>query len=327
MQCFKEICLRKKVYETALHQFKLSLVECLNQKLSMQYFKTSTTRFYAATCFSLLLILSSCSKNDNAVQDPFDPAVSKKILNESYGTDPLQKADVYLPANRSANTKTMVLIHGGFWTSGDKADMDSLLAPIQTADPTLAVINMNYRLADGAGSNKHPAQMHDVRQLLNYIDAHAAAWHLGNRYALTGVSSGAHIAMLYAYAFDTAKRVKVVASVLGPTNFADPYYTGNSLFQQLAVNLIGKTWEQDSALHKSVSPVYVVNATSPPTFMAYGDADPLIPVSNPEALKARLIALNIPYQYTLYPGESHDLSRAALLDIIAKMDAFFKAHL
>jgi acetyl esterase/lipase len=218
------------------------------------------------------------------------------------------------------------LIHGGFWTSGDKTDMDSLLEPIHIADPTLAIVNMNYRLADGAGANQHPAQMNDVKQLFNYIDAHAAEWHIGTTYALTGVSSGAHIALLYSYGFDAEKRVKLVASVLGPTNFADPYYTGNSLFQTLAVSLLGKTWQQDSTLHKSVSPLYVVNATSPPTFMAYGGADPLVPVSNPEALKAKLISLGVPYEYTLYPGESHDLSKTAILDIIVKMSAFFKTH-
>lgn len=293
----------------------------------MGYLKIHTRRSFVIFSCSLLLIITSCNKKDKGIQDPFNPAIAKQLKDEAYGTDPLQKADVYLPANRSSNTRTVVLIHGGFWTSGDKSDMDSLLSPIQTADASLAIVNINYRLANGTGANQHPAQMNDLKLLLDYIDGHAANWHIGSRYALTGVSSGAHIALLYAYAFDTEKRVKVVASVLGPTNFADPYYTGNALFQQLSANLLGKTWQEDSALYKSVSPVYAITVNAPPTFMAYGGSDQLVPVSNPDALKEKLLALGIPYQYFLYPPETHDLSRPAIADIIGKMTLFFKAHL
>lgn len=293
---------------------------------TMNYFKIHTRKSFIIFSCSLLLIVTSCSKKDG-IQDPFNPAIAKQLKNEAYGTDPLQKADVYLPANRSSNTKTMILIHGGFWTTGDKAEMDSLLSPIQTVDPSLAIVNINYRLANGTAANQHPAQMIDLKLVLDYVDAHAADWHIGNSYALTGVSSGAHIALLYAYAFDTAKRVKVVASVLGPTNFADPYYTGNALFQQISVSLLGKTWLEDSALYKSASPVYAITANAPPTFMAYGGSDQLVPVSNPDALKEKLLALGITYQYFLYPPETHDLSRPAIADIIGKMTFFFKAHL
>jgi acetyl esterase/lipase len=281
-------------------------------------------RFLSLSIYFLVIV--ACSKKESPVQDPFDPAISKVLKNEAYGTDALQMADIYLPANRGASTKTLVLIHGGFWVGGDKTDMDTLLAPITTADPTLAIVNLNYRLADGAISNQHPAQMNDIKLMLDYLDDHAATWHIGKQYALTGVSSGGHLAMLFAYAYDAGKRVKVVASVLGPTNFADTLYINSPLFQQLASSLLGKTWLQDSALHKSVSPVRVVKADAPPTFMAYGDADPIVPVSNPDSLDARLTALGIIHQYTLYTGESHDISTVAILDIITKMAAFFKAH-
>jgi acetyl esterase/lipase len=293
----------------------------------MHFFSLHSFRPFITASISLVLLISSCSKKEDGSPDPLNPAVATQILNESYGSDPLQKADVYLPANRSAATKTMILIHGGFWTSGDKTDMDTLLVPLKIADPTLAVININYRLANGTGSNQHPAQMNDVKSLLDYVDANADAWHIGKNYALVGVSSGAHIALLYAYGYDPAKRVKVVASVLGPTNFADPLYSSSPIFQQLATGLLGKTWLQDSALHKSVSPVYVVKANAPPTFMAYGGSDPLVPVSNPDALKAKLISLNIPYQYFLYYPEGHELTTPAIIDVIGKMLYFFKTHL
>lgn len=261
------------------------------------------------------------------VSDPFDPGKEKIITNESYGSNSIQKADIYLPANRGSSTKTMILIHGGFWTSGDKSELDTLIAPIKKADPTLTVVNMNYRLADGKPENFYPSQVNDIKLLLNYLQTKAILWHTGTDYALTGISSGGHLAMMYAYAFDPEKKIKAVASVLGPTNLADPYYTTNALFQDITAKIFGKTWQQDSVVYINASPVRKVNSSSPPTFLAYGGSDILIPVSNPTALNNKLQELNIDHQYLLYPAESHNLSGDAIRDIITKIAAFFKTHL
>ena len=284
-------------------------------------------RFFNVTVICLSLFVASCSKKDSSPADPFDPSKAIVLKNEAYGTNALQKADVYLPANRSNATKTMVLIHGGFWTAGDKSEMDTLIRPLQIEDPSLAVININYRLADGSSANRFPVQMEDFSKLLDYVDNNASKWHIGKHYALTGVSAGGHLALMYAYKYDPAKRVKVVASVLGPTNLADPYYTSNPLFQQIVAPFIGKPWIEDSTAHKNASPVLAVNAAAPATFMAYGGSDQLVPLSNPDLLKAKLIALAVPYQYYLYPAESHDLSTLAILIIINKLHVFFNQYL
>ena len=64
-------------------------------------------------------ILTSCDKNDTP---PLNLNAETKI-NVSYGADTQQKMDIYLPANRNASeTKVMVMIHGGGWVEGDKAD-------------------------------------------------------------------------------------------------------------------------------------------------------------------------------------------------------------
>jgi acetyl esterase/lipase len=283
--------------------------------------------YRAGIYLSLVVIIAGCSKNDSQVTNSYDPAQAKVLSNESYGSDPLHKADIYLPANRSNANKTVVLIHGGFWTTGDKSELDTLIGPIKNADPTLTIVNMNYRLSDGSSTNYFPAQMNDVKLLLDYLQSKASLWHTGTDFALTGISSGGHIALMYAYAFDTDKKVKAVASVLGPTNLADPYYTSNTLFQDISVNVFGKTWQQDSSLYINASPVRRINAGSPPTFLAYGGSDILIPVSNPDSLNKKLEALKIDHQYFLYPAENHNLSRTAVLDIIAKLAVFFKGHL
>lgn len=296
----------------------------------MKIFKLNTVLLLRSNLILILLtatLFSVSCKHDSGVEDPFTPSAAKQLKNVAYGTDALQTADVYLPANRNSSTRTMVLIHGGFWTTGDKTDVDTLLSAIQAADPTLSIVNINYRLANGNTANFHPAQVNDVSLLLDYIQAHSAEWHIGNNIALTGISSGGQIALLYAYAYDAKKQVKVVASVLGPTNFADPYYTGNATFQQIALNLFGKTWQQDSALYKSASPLYRLTSTAPPTFLAYGGSDVLVPFSNSDSLHEKLEQLNVEHEFWLYPSETHDLTKPTILDIIKNMAVFFSKFL
>lgn len=274
----------------------------------------------------LLLLAIGCSKAPDAIVDPFDPTKKLAIKNEVYGSLPLQKADIYLPANRTAATKTLIIVHGGFWTSGDKMDLDTLITPIQLADPSLAIVNMNYRLADGTAANRLPAQMDDIQKMLDLLDSKAELWHIGKHYHLTGISSGGHLAMLYAYRFDAAKRIKTLGSVIGPTNLADDFYKNQPIFQNIAATLMGKTWFEDSALHKLNSPLQQLKAGAPPTFMAYGGLDPIVPVSNPQALFQKLQLLGITVSYTLYPNESHELSGPSILNVIQKLVAFIKTN-
>ena len=73
--------------------------------------------------FSLLSILIitgvSCSKNADI---PESELKARILTNISYGADPLQKIDVYLPAKRSYSTPVIFLLHGGGFYGGDKSD-------------------------------------------------------------------------------------------------------------------------------------------------------------------------------------------------------------
>ena len=61
------------------------------------------------------------TSDDTTSDEPLDAIV---LTNVSYGNNPEQVYDLYLPEGREASrTKVVVLIHGGGWTSGDKVDM------------------------------------------------------------------------------------------------------------------------------------------------------------------------------------------------------------
>ena len=71
------------------------------------------------TLLSLLLLFLNlgCSSSDDTTTD----LSAKEMFNVSYGSDPEQTMDVYLPAGRSEETTpVIILLHGGFWVAGSK---------------------------------------------------------------------------------------------------------------------------------------------------------------------------------------------------------------
>ena len=103
--------------------------------------------FFASIAFTLLL--NSCSKSGDTGTGGTGSVPEKSMTNVSYGTDPLQKMDIYLPANRTtATTKVLIYIHGGGWATGDKADLTAAdIDTLKKRVPDYAIFNLNYRLA------------------------------------------------------------------------------------------------------------------------------------------------------------------------------------
>jgi acetyl esterase/lipase len=93
--------------------------------------------------FICLFVVFACTKNDDGAStniDLLDPALYYKELNVPYGTDNNQTYDIYLPANRTKNTKTMILVHGGGWSAGDKSVMNDFKNFVREQHPNLGVV-------------------------------------------------------------------------------------------------------------------------------------------------------------------------------------------
>ena len=112
----------------------------------------------------ILLIVGSqisCSKEKNP--EDTKSIASATYTNVSYGANALQVMDVYLPENRNVKaTKTIVVIHGGGWTGGDKTEMTNVIDSLQKRMKHYAFINLNYRLAVNSAINVFPSQENDV---------------------------------------------------------------------------------------------------------------------------------------------------------------------
>jgi len=246
-------------------------------------------------------------------------------LNISYGNDSNQVFDLYLPANRNLNTKTIILIHGGGWTSGDKADMNGFKDYIKTQMPTYAIVNMNYRLAD-QDNQAYPMQINDITGVVNYLGNNQNNYTVSNAIGFVGVSAGAHLSLLWSYAFDPEKQTEMVCSVVGPTNFTDPAYLNNTdpALQEI-INTFGI--DASTSFLEEVSPYHRATSTSPPTILFYGGQDPLIPTTQGTAMRDKLEELNITHEFTLYPNEGHGWVGLNLFDTSLKLKDFIEAQM
>ena len=274
---------------------------------------------------SILISCSSDSSNTNETEI-LNPLEAYEALNISYGNDSDQVFDLYLPANRTTATKTIILIHGGGWTSGDKTDMNPYKTFLKDQMPNYAVVNINYRLAD-ENNQAYPMQINDITSVVNFLKDNKINYTISDDIGFVGLSAGAHLSLLWSYAFDTDNQTKMVCSVVGPTNFTDPAYLDNlnNVFFEEIINTFGVN--PTTEFLEEVSPYHRVTASAPPTILFYGGLDPLIPITQGEALHDKLDELNVINEFTLYPNELHGWTGLNLLDTTIKLQLFIETYL
>jgi len=271
---------------------------------------------------SLLFLVIACKKENND-----DANAERSYIDVSYGTNSLQNMDVYLPANRdTTNTKLMILIHGGAWIEGDKADFTASMNDIKKLLPGYAFANINYRLYSN-GQNKFPAQEEDVKAAVSFLLSKRAEYKYSNKIVLLGASAGAHLALLQGYKYADMIAPKAIVSYFGPTDLAYLYnHPANALVPTMLYNIIGYTPTQNAAIYTASSPINFVTAKSAPTILLQGDADVLVPVDQVYLLKNKLNTAGVINQVVVYPGEQHGFTATAMDDSIDKIISFLKAN-
>lgn len=269
-----------------------------------------------------LLTVISCKETDSEVR--LEASAKSDV---AYGADALQRMDYYLPAQRStADTKVMVLIHGGAWSSGDKSEFKAYLDTMKKRFPDYALFNINYRLASTAG-NGFPVQENDVKAALDFIDKRRSLYSISDKFVLLGASAGGHLALLQAYKYSTPLRVKAVINFFGPSDMAAMYSNPPSSVNPLLIAaLVGGTPQSNAAAYFQSSPINFVLAESPPTLTLQGGRDNLVSPSQQVALHARLQSKGVANEYVLYPDENHGWLGANLSKSFDRIGVFLNTH-
>lgn len=235
----------------------------------------------------------------------------------SYGSSDDQTLDLYLPSGKTGNVGLVLFIHGGAWVTGTKETYLTEALRYQAMGYVTASINYRY-----LGNGVLPSdELDDITSSLRAIRTACAQKGINvSKTVMVGSSSGAHLALLYAYTRLSEAPVTPVAVVSSsaPTDFTDPAFLQSGAGELLAGS-IGISTETLAVLMQSgiaqafvptlttLSPAKQVKSTSVPTLMAHGKNDNIVPYSNAERLDAALTEKGVKHDFVTFPNSGHAL--------------------
>ena len=184
------------------------------------------------------------------------------IQNVLYGMHARQKMDIYLPP-QPRNAPIMMMVHGGGWTTGDKA-LDSVVGHKARyfLGKGYIYVSVNYRFAPEVTPLE---QRQDIARAMLYVQKNAASWG-GDPYriVLFGHSAGGHLVTLL-----TADHGKADVEDLEP-------WRGTVVLDSAAMDVEGmmaggrlqgyyyQAFGEDRNLWRESSPLHLLTKTSIP---------------------------------------------------------------
>ncbi len=209
--------------------------------------------------------------------------------------------DLYLP-ERAGPLPVVLLVHGGSWQKGRRADM----APIarRLAQAGYAAFTVSYRLAPGW---RFPAPLQDLQQALRWLAENAETYELDpQRLAAWGFSAGAHLAAMLGTVDETdmlylAGRPPLRAVVAGGTPADLRRYPRSPA----VTALLGASLAEAPARYAQASPVVHASAGDPAFFLYHGRRDTLVEPAQAQALNDALQAAGVPVTLYWLPRSGH----------------------
>ena len=226
-------------------------------------------------------------------------------------------ADIYLPDRQTHSSPwpTVFMMHGGGFVRGSRSDGRNW--DRWFAKRGYAVFDVDYRLAPPISWNLAAP---DVACAIAWVQGHAEELHvIPNRSLIVGQSAGATLALQVAYGVGDGT---VASSCGGSVNQPDAVFAlypaedfgllwtadervGPLDTRDVDITYIGGPPAQFPDRYRAVSPIAHVRAGLPPTFIAYGAEDHLIPTSGHGQLAAKLTEVGVPNVLLVVPYSDH----------------------
>lgn len=236
-----------------------------------------------------------------------------------------QKLDVYTPKQSDTPRPVVVYIHGGGWSTGDKANPFVVDYGAEIVRNGMAFISINYRLAPKA---VYPAQNQDVDCALAYISTHAHELNVdASKLALLGDSAGGELAAMAALTSPSKSAVRAVVNFYGPSDIW-AQITRKPRPDQWAINYIGSATNE--TLAKQASPAYAKLEGAPPFLIMHGTNDKTVHYDQSSSFATKLTAAGV--DVTLVPVQNANhyfstKSQPTINQLETQMVAFLKQHL
>lgn len=201
----------------------------------------------------------AAAQNNDTPEPPSHQTPSVRDL--TYGTDPRQRMDVYLPSKPS-RAPVILMVHGGGWRWGDKAAsavVDNKAA--RWVARGFVLLSVNNRLLPQADPLE---QARDVAQALAVAQAKASAWGADPaRFILMGHSAGGHLVALVNAAPELASQAGA-KGWLGTVALDSAAVDVSPIMQGNHFRLYDAAFGTDPAYWRAVSPLQQLTASAKP---------------------------------------------------------------
>ncbi len=186
-----------------------------------------------------------------------------------------------------------------------------------------------------------PEMTPDIRRSVRFIRLHAADYSIDpGHIGITSGSSGGHLALMAALTGDdgtadakepverVSSRVQAVVAWFPPTdllNWGEPggWTKIRDRDPKFFEGIFGKITNLEEQL-KSISPIYLVTAASPPLLLLHGDKDQTVPVQQSELMRAKYEEMKLPVRLVVHPGGGHTFWFGIMDDYAAVWEWFDK---
>jgi acetyl esterase/lipase len=241
------------------------------------------------------------------------------------------KLDVYSRSDVTTPQPTLIWIHGGGWTGGNKEGATFSLLPYM--EMGWNVVNVEYRLAR---VSQAPAAVEDCLCALRWVIRNAKQYNFDiTKLVVSGGSAGGHLALITAMIPASVgmdrqcpgtEELKVAAVVdwYGITDVVDLLEGPN--MKTYAVQWLGSMPNRQDVAQR-VSPLTYVRPGLPPVISIQGDADPTVPYSHSVRLQEALKKTGVDGELVTIPGGRHGgFTRAENQRAYLAIKAFLAKH-
>ena len=228
--------------------------------------------------------------------------------------------DIYFPNDVQKEADVVLIIHGGSWMSGDQTMFTAYAK--QAADYGLVGVTVDYgKLTEKKTVFDMEADIFAaVAKLRDVLSERGIA---ADKMIVAGHSSGSHLALLYAYKHYKESPIEIgyVAAFSSPADLT-LYVNGNTALEKSRALLLTAMTRENittknlndgkfAELIARINPYDLVTADVPPTLLAHGDADDVVPYENSVRLYAKLQANGVDTAFLTYEGQGHFLRYTA----------------
>jgi acetyl esterase/lipase len=281
---------------------------------------------------AILLIYAGVVSVSARGAEPPKTTTEQDIVYKKAGSTEL-KLDLARPAEGDGPFPAMLVIHGGAWRAGSKADMRPIL-PQFTGRGYVAVAPQ-YRLCP---ADAFPAQVHDMKAAVRWLKVNAKKYKVDpDRIGAIGFSAGGHLALMLGLtspadglegevsAGSPDSRIKAVVNYFGPTELAASDIP--EVCKPWINDFLGGTPQAKPSAASQASPLTFVSRDDAPILTFQGTKDPLVPFTQAIKLAEAMSSAGVSGRVELLIGAEHGWAGAELERTVGDSFQFLDRHL